>query len=214
MSRPKTSRAAADSARDPHVVVISLPGGDGGDAIKNEGPPQTSRPPAVAPGARFGRWTVLRIDSVGKRALARCGCGEVRQPAVSALRDGSVMRGCGSCSSSLEPTFAAHAAAASALAARRRHRGRSEYWTLFVFAEDAQAELMRLAAGDRLSGQGRLQVDTYIGRDGAARINRSVVADHILALRHPRRQREPPPLQAEPPDGADNFEGAWPGPPR
>ena len=87
----------------------------------------------------------------------------------------------------------------------------SDYWTLFAFAEAARAELMRLKAGDRLSAQGRMQVETYVAEDGATRISRTLLTDHVLALRQPRRRREPPPpLQAE---ADDNFDGAWAGPP-
>ena len=56
--------------------------------------------------ARFGRSTLIRLDASGRRALARCGCGTIRQLAVEAIGDGSVARGWGECAASL-PTFTA-----------------------------------------------------------------------------------------------------------
>ena len=77
----------------------------------------------------------------------------------------------------------------------------SDYWQILAFAETAQADLMRLELGDRLSAQGKLQVERYTGRDGQQKISRTLLTDHILALRQPRSKRH-----AEPGDRA------WPGP--
>jgi single-stranded DNA-binding protein len=82
----------------------------------------------------------------------------------------------------------------------------SDYWNILAFTEAAQAELMRLKVGDRLSAQGRLKVDLYTGKDGQQKISRTLLTDHVLALRQPRRERE-----AEPPGIGDD--GARPGPP-
>jgi Single-strand binding protein family len=82
----------------------------------------------------------------------------------------------------------------------------SEYWQLFAFAEPSQAELMRLKSGDRLSAQGRLQIELYTARDGQQKISRTLLIDHVLALRRPRRERQPPP-------DAGNLDDVWAGPP-
>ena len=50
---------------------------------------------------------------------------------------------------------------------------------------------MRLGEGDKVSVQGSLKVEPYTGRDGQTRINRTVFADHVLALRQPPRERKP-----------------------
>ena len=77
----------------------------------------------------------------------------------------------------------------------------SGYWQILAFAETAQADLMRLELGDRLSAQGKL-VEPYTGKDGQQKISRTLLTDHVLALRQPRSKRH-----AEPGDRA------WPGPP-
>jgi single-stranded DNA-binding protein len=60
---------------------------------------------------------------------------------------------------------------------------------VLAFAETARAELMRLTDGDALSVQGALKAETY-EKDGATRLSLSVVADHVLALRQPRRVKK------------------------
>jgi hypothetical protein len=66
----------------------------------------------------------------------------------------------------------------------------TEWWNLLCFSENAQAEIMRLEVAERLSCQGGLKVELYRGNDGEARISRTVVADVILALRQPPRERK------------------------
>jgi single-stranded DNA-binding protein len=68
--------------------------------------------------------------------------------------------------------------------------GAAEFWSIVVFSESAQAELTRLGEGDKVSIQGSLKVEPYTGRDGQTRINRTVFADHVLALRQPPRERK------------------------
>ena len=65
----------------------------------------------------------------------------------------------------------------------------SQYWRAIAFSETAQVELMRLGDGDALSVQGALKVETY-ERDGETKLSLSIVAEHVLALRQPPRQRE------------------------
>ncbi len=37
-------------------------------------------------GLRFGAWTILAVDPLGRRAACRCACGRVQQVALSARR--------------------------------------------------------------------------------------------------------------------------------
>jgi single-stranded DNA-binding protein len=65
-----------------------------------------------------------------------------------------------------------------------------DFWSVLAFGESAQAELMRLGEGDEISAQGSFKVEPYTARDGQTRINRTLFADHILALRQPPRERK------------------------
>jgi single-stranded DNA-binding protein len=72
----------------------------------------------------------------------------------------------------------------------------SEFWRLIVFSESAQAELMRLADGDKLSAQGSLKVELYRANDGSEKLSRTLMADGILALRPSPREKKPKPEPA------------------
>jgi single-stranded DNA-binding protein len=48
---------------------------------------------------------------------------------------------------------------------------------------------MRLGDGDAVSVQGPLKVETY-EKDGATKLSLSVVADHVMALRQPPKERK------------------------
>jgi single-stranded DNA-binding protein len=65
-----------------------------------------------------------------------------------------------------------------------------DFWSVLAFSETAQAELMRLSEGDKISAQGSFKVEPYTARDGQTRINRTIFADHVLALRQPPRERK------------------------
>ena len=67
----------------------------------------------------------------------------------------------------------------------------ADFWSVLAFCECAQAELLRLGEGDKVSAQGSFKVEPYTARDGQTRINRTVFADHVLALRQPPRERKP-----------------------
>jgi hypothetical protein len=67
----------------------------------------------------------------------------------------------------------------------------SEFWAVLAFSDTAQAELLRLGAGEKLSVQGGLKLETYAGQNGEARISRTVFADCIVALRAPPREKKP-----------------------
>jgi len=66
-----------------------------------------------------------------------------------------------------------------------------DFWSVLAFNESAQAELSRLGEGDKISAQGPFKVEPYTARDGQTRINRTIFADHVLALRRPPRERKP-----------------------
>jgi single-stranded DNA-binding protein len=63
-----------------------------------------------------------------------------------------------------------------------------QWWRVTAFSEATQAELMRLTDGDALSVQGALKVEEY-EKDGQKRVSLGVIADHVLALRQPPKQR-------------------------
>jgi single-stranded DNA-binding protein len=67
----------------------------------------------------------------------------------------------------------------------------TDFWSITAFSESVQAELLRLGAGDALSAQGKLEIKTYTGNDGTQKIGRSIVADSVLALRQPPREKKP-----------------------
>jgi single-stranded DNA-binding protein len=71
-----------------------------------------------------------------------------------------------------------------------------EFWSIMGFSESAQAELMRLGEGDKISLQGSLKLEVYISKNGEHKISRTLFADHVLALRQPPRERKPKPAPA------------------
>jgi single-stranded DNA-binding protein len=85
-----------------------------------------------------------------------------------------------------------------------RDGGGSQFIRIFSFSESCQAELMRLDDSDALSVQGALKAETYTASDGSIKISLSIVADHVLALRQPPRERKP--KAAPPPDTRPKHE--------
>jgi single-stranded DNA-binding protein len=76
----------------------------------------------------------------------------------------------------------------------------SDFWNVLAFGDSAQAELLRLADGDKVSLQGKPKLEIF-EKDGRARISRTVFADNVLALRAPPKERKPkskPPPDQEP----------------
>jgi single-stranded DNA-binding protein len=65
-----------------------------------------------------------------------------------------------------------------------------------AFSESVQTELMRLTDGDAVAVQGALKVDTYVASGGARKVSLSLVADHVLALRQPPKERKSKPPEA------------------
>jgi single-stranded DNA-binding protein len=68
----------------------------------------------------------------------------------------------------------------------------SQWWRVTAFSETAQAELMRLSDGDAASVQGSFKAELYQPEGGEARLSLSIVADRVLALRQPPKQRKAP----------------------
>jgi len=66
----------------------------------------------------------------------------------------------------------------------------SDFWSVLAFGDSAQAELMRLADGEKVSVQGKPKFEIF-EKDGKARISRTVFADNVLALRAPPREKKP-----------------------
>jgi single-stranded DNA-binding protein len=77
---------------------------------------------------------------------------------------------------------------------------KTEWWNLLCFSESGQAEIMRLEVGDKLSCQGGLKVELYRASDGETKISRTIIADAILSLRPPPRERKPRAVAAGAPD--------------
>jgi single-stranded DNA-binding protein len=69
----------------------------------------------------------------------------------------------------------------------------SEFWSVLAFSDTAQAELLRLGAGEKLSLQGSLKLTTF-ETNGETRISRTVFADAILPLRAPPKEKKPKPV--------------------
>jgi hypothetical protein len=75
----------------------------------------------------------------------------------------------------------------------------SEFWSVLAFSDTAQAELLRLSAGEKLALQGSLKLTTF-ETSGETRISRTVFADAILPLRAAPREKKPkPPATARAP---------------
>src|ERR1019366_3553423 len=56
---------------------------------------------------------------------------------------------------------------------------------IVAFSETACAELLRLKEGDSVAIQGPLKAELYKPEGGEPKISFSMVADQVLALRHP-----------------------------
>jgi single-stranded DNA-binding protein len=86
-----------------------------------------------------------------------------------------------------------------------------QFIRLVVFSDSAQAELLRLSEGDSLSAQGSLKAELYAKDGGESKLSLSIVADQILALKQPPKEREAKP-KTPPPDPRSRQErcsGSW-----
>jgi single-stranded DNA-binding protein len=68
----------------------------------------------------------------------------------------------------------------------------SQWWKVAAFSESAQAELLRLADGDSLSVQGAMKSELYTPDGGETKLSLNIVADRVLALRQPPKERKAP----------------------
>ena len=69
--------------------------------------------------------------------------------------------------------------------------GNADFWTVMVFSQSSQEELLRLGVGDALSAQGSAKIELYRpGGSSEARISRTIFANAILPLRAPPRERK------------------------
>ena len=66
----------------------------------------------------------------------------------------------------------------------------AQFWTALAFGETTQADLMRLAEGEKLAVQGALKIEAKI-QDGAVKIYRTVFVDAVLSLKPAPRERKP-----------------------
>lgn len=62
-----------------------------------------------------------------------------------------------------------------------------QFWRVTAFADAVQAELMRLTDGDAVSVQGPLKAELYAKDGGEQKHSLSLIADHVLVLRQPRK---------------------------
>lgn len=70
-----------------------------------------------------------------------------------------------------------------------------QWWRVTAFSESAQAELMRLCDGDACSVQGSFKAELYQPEGGEPKVSLSIIADHVLALRQPPRERKQAPKE-------------------
>jgi single-stranded DNA-binding protein len=87
----------------------------------------------------------------------------------------------------------------------------AQWWRVTAFSESAQAELMRLGDGDACSVQGSFKAERYQPEGGEARVSLSIVADRVLALRQPPKERKAKtPSDAAHQGGAAAFDDSIP----
>jgi hypothetical protein len=87
-----------------------------------------------------------------------------------------------------------------------------QFWRVIVFSESTQAELMRLSEGDAVSAQGAMKAELYRPEGGDPKLSLSIVADHILALKQPPRERKAKAPEPAPQDTRSRQEkcaGSW-----
>jgi single-stranded DNA-binding protein len=86
-----------------------------------------------------------------------------------------------------------------------------QWWRVTAFSESAQAELVRLGDGDGVSVQGAFKAELYQPESGEPKVSLSIVADRVLALRQPPKQRKAKePGEAPYRGGAAAFDDAIP----
>jgi single-stranded DNA-binding protein len=89
----------------------------------------------------------------------------------------------------------------------------SQFVRIVGFSGTAQAELLRLQDGDAVAVQGPLKAETYTANDGSTKVSLNLIADHVLALRQPPKERK-----SKPPEAPDvrsrqqRLAGSWQSP--
>jgi single-stranded DNA-binding protein len=86
----------------------------------------------------------------------------------------------------------------------------SQWWRVTAFSETAQAELMRLVDGDACSIQGAFKAELYQPEGGEPKVSLSNIADRVLALRQPPKERKAPQREAPARGGAAAFDDSIP----
>jgi single-stranded DNA-binding protein len=86
----------------------------------------------------------------------------------------------------------------------------SQWWKVVTFSETSQAELMRLGDGDAVCVQGAFKAELYQPEGGEPRISLSIVADRVLALRQPPKERKSASQDAPYRGGAAAFDDSIP----
>jgi hypothetical protein len=78
--------------------------------------------------------------------------------------------------------------------------GGGDFWSVLIFSESAQLEMLRLEIGDAVSVRGKMKLEIF-EKDGQARISRTIFADGALGLRPVPREKKPKAAKpAAPPD--------------
>jgi single-strand DNA-binding protein len=106
------------------------------------------------------------------------------------------------------------------IAVNRRWRGpdgQQREETCFVdcraYGKQAETINQHLAKGRSVLVEGRLQYDTWEGKDGTKRSKHRVVIERFQFLGSPAGRPTPPPPQAPVPQAGDESESAEPAPP-
>ncbi len=84
----------------------------------------------------------------------------------------------------------------------------SRFVRIVAFSESAQAELLRLHDGDFFSAQGPLKAEVY-EKDGTHRASLDMVANHVLALRQPPKERKPKSAAPATRPRQERLAGSW-----
>ena len=66
----------------------------------------------------------------------------------------------------------------------------SDFWSVLIFSESAQLEMLRLEIGDAVSVRGKMKLEIF-EKDGQAKISRSIFADAAIGLRPAPREKKP-----------------------
>jgi hypothetical protein len=68
----------------------------------------------------------------------------------------------------------------------------SQWWKVVAFSESAQAELMCLGDDDACTVQGAFKAELYQPEGGEPKVSLSIIADRVVALRQPPKERKAP----------------------